>query len=73
MRGEDRTQKNVCVDNGENLLYLCLLKYLYGCTESAKLWYDIYSKTLKSQGFLIITYDRGIENSTIKDKQCTIS
>ena len=36
------------------------------------LWYDIYSGTLKSQGFLINTYDRCIANSTIQDKQCTI-
>ena len=39
----------------------------------ALLWYDIYSKTLKSQGFLINTYDRYIANSTIQDKQCTIA
>ena len=41
--------------------------------ESALLWYDIYSKTLKPQGFLINPYDRCIENRTIKDKQCTIA
>ena len=40
-------KKNVRVDNGVNILYLCLLKYLYGCMESALLWYDLYSKTLK--------------------------
>ena len=41
--------------------------------ESALLWYDIYSKNLKSQGFLINSYDRYIANSTIQDNQCTIA
>ena len=36
-------------------------------------WYDVYSKTMKSKVFLINLYYRCIENSTIKDKQCTIS
>ena len=33
----------------------------------------MYSNTLKSQGFLINSYDRCIANSTIKYKQCTIA
>ena len=37
------------------------------------MWYYLYSKTLKSQEILINPYDRCIANSTIKDKQCTIS
>ena len=40
--------------------------------ESALLWYDLYSKTIKSQGLLINPYDRFIANITIQDKQCTI-
>ena len=66
-------KKNVCVENGVKLLYLRLMKSLYGCMESTLLWYDIYSKNLKSQGFLINPYDRCIENSTIQDKQCKIA
>ena len=41
--------------------------------ESVLFWYDIYSRTLKSQGFLFNPYDRYIENSTIQDKQWTIA
>ena len=41
--------------------------------DSTLLWYDLYSKTLKSQGFLINIYDRCIANSTIQYKQCTIA
>ena len=41
--------------------------------ESELLWYDLYSKTLKPQGFLVNPYDRCIANITIQDKQCTIA
>ena len=39
--------------------------------ESALICYDIYSKTLKPQGFLINLYARCIANVTSQDKQCT--
>ena len=66
-------KKILHVENGVKVLYLSLLKYLYGCMEYAILWYYIYSKTLISQGLLISIYDRRIANITIKYKQCTIS
>ena len=66
-------KKNVRVENGVKVLYLRLLEALYECMESALLWYDIYSKTLKPQGLLINPYDRCIANSTNKDEQCIIS
>ena len=66
-------KKKLRVDNGVKVLYLRILKDLYGCMESAQLWYYLYSKTLKSQVLLINTYDSCIENSTIQDKQCTIA
>ena len=72
MRGEPQTQKNVRVQNEVKVIYLRLLKALYGCMESALMCYDLHFKPLKLHGFLINTYDRCIENSTIQDKQCTI-
>ena len=65
-------KKNVCVENGLKVLYLRLLKDLYGFIESAIMQYDIYSKTLKSQGLLINPYYRCIAKNTIKYKQCII-
>ena len=41
--------------------------------EDALVWYDIYSMTLKSRGFLINPYDMCITNSTIKYKQFIIA
>ena len=35
-------KKNVRVENGVKVIDLRLLKALYGCIESAVLWYDIY-------------------------------
>ena len=65
-------KKNIRVENGVKVLYLRLIKALYGCMEYALLWYDLYSKTLKSQGLLINPYYRCMKNSTIQDNQCTI-
>ena len=63
-----RHKKNVCVKNGVKVIYLRIIKALYGCVGYVLLWYDLYPKTLKSQGFLINPYYRCIANSTIKDK-----
>ena len=68
-----KQKKNACVENGVKVLYQRLLKILYGCMESSIMWYDLYSKTLKQQGFLINKYDRCIINITIKYKKLTIA
>ena len=57
-------RKNVRMENYVNLLYLGLLKYLYGCMEYILLWYNLYAKTLKAPGFVVNPYDICIENST---------
>ena len=56
-------RKNVRMENYVNLLYLGLLKYLYGCMEYILLWYNLYAKTLKAQRFVVNPYDICIENS----------
>ena len=53
-------RENLCVYNGVKVLYLRLLRALYGYMESALLWYDIYSNTLKSHGLFINPCDRFI-------------
>ena len=52
-------QKNELMENGVKVLYLRLLKSLRGCMESAFLWSTMYTKMLKSIGFIINPYDRG--------------
>ena len=62
----------VVYENGQRVLYVQLDKALYGCVQSALLWYDLYSSTLKDMGFVLNPYDLCVANATINEKQCTI-
>lgn len=65
-------EKYVVYEKGKKVLYLRVLRALYGCIESALLWYDLYSTTLEKEGFVINPYDRCVANKIINGKQCTI-
>ena len=62
----------VITEKGRKVLYTQLDKALYGCVQSALLWYELYSTTLKEMGFKINPYDLCVANANIKGKQCTI-
>jgi hypothetical protein len=47
----------VVIENGKRVLYLQLLKALYGCVQSALLWYDLFTNTLVQMGFKLNPYD----------------
>ena len=53
-------------------LYVKVLRALYGCLESALLWYDLYSSTLQKLGFILNDYDKCVANKIINGKQCTV-
>ena len=53
-------------------LYVKVLRALYGCLESAFLWYQLYSETLSKLGFEINPYDRCVANKIIDSKQYMI-
>ena len=59
-------------EKGEKVLYAQLDRALYGCVQSALLWYELYSSTLIDMGFKINLTDMCIANSIIDEKQCTI-
>jgi hypothetical protein len=40
-------EKFVCYENRKKVLYLELLKALYGCVQLALLWYTLFSGTIK--------------------------
>ena len=63
----------VCHENGKKVLYLKLLKALYGCVQSALLWYDLFSNTLQDMGYELNPYDTCVANKEINGKQCTIA
>ena len=66
-------EKFVVIENGKKVLYLQLLKALYGCVQSALLWYDLFTNTLVQMGFKLNPYDLCVASSQIKGKQCTIA
>ena len=65
--------KFVVVQNGVKVLYVKLIKALYGCVKSALLWYELFSTMLEGMCFEINPYDPCIANCKIDDEQCTIA
>ena len=59
-------------ENQKKVLYLQILKALYGMIESALLWYSLYTEILQSEGFELNPYDRCVANKMIDGKQCTL-
>ena len=57
---------------GKKVMYVKLDKALYGCVQSALLWYELYSTTLQDMGFKLNPYDMCVANAIIEGKQCTI-
>lgn len=62
----------VVMEGGKPTLYLRLLKALYGCVQSALLWYNLFTSKLKERGFILNPYDPCVANCLIKGKQCTV-
>ena len=54
------------------MLYVRVLKALYGMIESALRWYDRFSSTLTDMGFKINPYDKCTANKVINGSQCTV-
>jgi hypothetical protein len=55
-------------ENGKKVLYLELLKALYGCVQLTLLWYELFSGTLKGMGFKLNPYDTYVANMTTNGK-----
>jgi hypothetical protein len=65
-------RKYVRDENGKSVLYVELLKALYGTLKAALLFWKLLSKKLVSWGFVINPYDWCVANKMIDGKQCTI-
>ena len=66
-------EQHVIYENEKIFLYLLVLREIYGCIESALLWYNLFSITLEGLGFEINPYDRCVANKVIEGTQCTIA
>jgi hypothetical protein len=65
-------QKYVKDENGKTVLYVELLKALYGTMRAALLFWKLLSSKLVQWGFVINPYDWCVANKMIDGKQCTI-
>ena len=63
----------VTVEGGIKVLYVRLIKAIYGCVQSALLWYKMFHQHLKHLGFVINPYDPCVANKNINGRQCTIA
>jgi len=54
------------------VLYVRVLKAIYGMIESALRWYDLFSSTLTDMGFEINLYDKCTAKKVINGSQCTV-
>ena len=59
-------KKFVINERGKNTLYLRLTKALYGCMESALLWYRTFKECLDELGFKLNPYEPCVANTTIE-------
>ena len=57
---------------GKPILYVVVLKALYGMRIAAVLWYQKFRKDLEGIGFVFNPYDPCVANRTINGKQQTI-
>ena len=61
-------RKHVTIEKGQKVLYMKVMRAIYGCIRSAMLWYNLFSETLQQEGYKINPYDRWVAESS----QCTI-
>ena len=68
----DVYSKYVVYENGKRVLYVQVLRALYGMLISAILWYNKLRKDLEEIGFDFNPYDPCIANRIVKKKQQTV-
>eukprot|EP00980_Cylindrotheca_fusiformis_P015510 scaffold4410_cov78-Cylindrotheca_fusiformis.AAC.1 len=59
-------------ENGREVIYVKVLKAIYGMLEAALLWYKRFRKDLESIGFKFNNYDSCVANRMVNGKQQTI-
>ena len=65
-------EKYVTYENNRKVLYLRVLRALYGCICSALLWYELFTTILQKEGYVLNPYDRCVANKVINNEQCTL-
>ena len=63
----------VAIEAGSKVLYVRLVKAIYGCVQSALLWCKMFYSYLKELSFKLNPYDPCVANKMINGKQYTIA
>ena len=63
----------VCYENGQKVVYLKVMKDIYGLIQSMLLFYNKLQKDLELIGFKVNLYDLCIASGTVNGKQHTVS
>jgi hypothetical protein len=66
-------KKHTVYKRGKPVIYVILLKALYGTLQAALLFWKNLSSQLQEWGFRLNPYDFCVTNKTINNKQCTIA
>ena len=59
-------------ENGKKVLYILVLRAIFGCIDSTLLLYILFSTTLEGLCFEINSYDRCVANNMIEGTYFTI-
>jgi hypothetical protein len=62
----------ITTQHGKKVMYVQLVKALYGTLRAALLFWRKLSETLTNQGFTINPYDQCVANKLINGSQCTV-
>ena len=60
-------------ENGKKVLYVQLLKSIYGCMQSALIWYQMFTMCLKYLGYELNKYDMCVANKIVNGHQLTVA
>ena len=64
--------RHVVYERGKRVIYVVVLKAIYGMLVAALLWYKKFRKDLEEAGFEFNPYDPCVANAVIQDEQHTI-
>ena len=65
-------RKYVVYENGKRVIYVLILKAIYGMLQASLLWYRKLRQDLEAVGFKFNPYDQCIANKTVNGHQQTI-
>ena len=64
--------KFVCIENGQEVLYVVMSRALYGMIQSSILYYRKFRKDIETIGFKVNPYDPCVANRIVKGSQQTV-